>query len=243
MTNPNKLIVAGLIAGALALSGCGKSESSPQSSSQGAGSPGGASMGEMDFGEPAPSRPAPSLAQLKLHEKVQFPEERFPQSDEAKLAVAAFANSLAAGDMAGLTKRLSARDQAVLQTLVDSGQWEHHLETLKVVRVCVLSESGGAFQLGLGVEDDKGAYLTAWEATGSGDEWTFSSLSIDPRLGIVAADLDGAEIKLFSLEAVEEQLASAAPAAPEPVPDEKKPDEKKKKKPANDVPSLRKSKY
>ncbi len=166
-----------------------------------------------------PEKPAVSLASLKLHPKAQFPEERAPSSQAVAQAVAAFASALASGADERMKSMLDSRDQAVLGSLIESGEWRRQTESIKVVRVSAINEvDAGRFQLGLGIQDTNGAFLSAWEAKGSGDSWTFTGFAAAPRFASNVAELDG--VSLTALGLPEAKAPEKKISAPEPPPEE-----------------------
>jgi hypothetical protein len=175
---------------------------------------------------PPPPKPRASLDGVKLHPKVQFSEDALPSSQEAVNAIAALANALASGDAAAMAQVIDQRDQAVLKVLVETGEWQRQADALKVVRVVSLrDENDSGFQVGLGLEDEGGAFLTGWQASGSADVFTFGGMAIEPRFAMAARELDGAELTLLELptgNAVAVAVLKAAEPVIEEVDDEKK---------------------
>lgn len=207
------LVIAALIA---SIGACGKKE---EAKPQNKGSGGMTSVAD------APARA--SASNLKMHPKVQFPDERLPNSPEAAQAIADLASAIAGGSADGLGALVSPADRLVLEMLVSSGEWKRRSDAVKVVRVCVYQEpTTGTLQVGLGVENDEGAFLMGWGGTGSADKWTFANLPIEPRLASEAVGLDGAELKMLG-------LPSGLPAADATIKpaEEKKEGEEKKNKP------------
>lgn len=171
---------------------------------------------------PPPSAPAPvqvSLESIPMHEKVQFPEERAPTSPEVAEAIAQFASAIASGADDRIQSMLAERDRMLLGSLVQSGEWRRQTESIEIVRVCALNElDSGRFQVGFGVQDSTGAFLSAWESNGAGDSWTFTGFAAPPRFSSAASDLDGIAL-------TEQVLPDAKPveskiSAPEPPPEE-----------------------
>lgn len=172
---------------------------------------------------PPPPKPRVSLEGLKLHPKFQFPDDRLPGSQEVAGAIAAFGSSIASGDHAAMKPMLSPSDQSVLATLVQQGDWKTQNDALSVVRVCVINEiSSGTFQVGFGVQDEQGAFLLAWEATGEGSSWTYRGLAIEPRFGQSAAELDGAQIVLLGMPSPKAEPAKGLAPTAQKVKDESK---------------------
>jgi len=201
---------AGALCAAILLAGCGGSESSSsQNAPQQAAPPPRAY-------EPPP--PASSLAGVKLHPKVQFPRERLPSTQEATDAVAAFASALAGGDHAAFGAMLAPLDRAVLNPLVASGEWRRLTDGIKVVRVCVISEpSAAAIQVGLGIEDADGAFLSAWEGTPGTGGYLFTAMAVEPKTASKASDLDGAALNIREAPKVEPpKVSEITPPAPKP---------------------------
>lgn len=201
-----------------ALLGCGGSESSSSQNAPQQSAPPPRAY------EPPP--PASSLAGVTLHEKVQFPRERLPSTQEATDAVAAFASALASGDHAEFASMLAPVDRAVLNPLVASGEWRRLTDAITVVRVCVVSEpSAGAVQLGLGIEDAQGAFLSAWEGTPSTQGFLFTALAVEPKTASKASDLDGSALNQREAPKIEKPQASELPPPPaRPEPDESEDD-------------------
>lgn len=165
-------------------------------------------------------KPQVSLASLQLHSKVQFPEERAPTSQEIAEAIGAFASAISSGSNEQMKSMLDARDRLLLDTLVESGEWRRQTESIEIVRVCTINEiDAGRFQVGFGVQDSIGAFLSAWEASGSGSVWTFTGFAASPRFASKASDLDGVVLTAQTLpDAV--KPAESTIAAPEPPPEE-----------------------
>lgn len=180
------LLTASLL---VTLGACGKKEEAKPKSS---------GSGGMRSVESAPARA--SASNLRMHPKVQFPDERLPNSQEAAQAIADLASAIASGSADGLDALVSPADRLVLDMLVSSGEWKRRSDAVKVVRVCVYQEpTTGTLQVGLGVENDEGAFLMGWGGTGVADKWSFANLPIEPRLAQEAVGLDGAELKMLGL--------------------------------------------
>ena len=145
-------------------------------------------------------KPQVSLDSLRLHKKVQFPEERTPSSQEIAEAIAEFASAIASGAEDRMQSMVSGRDQLLLSTLIESGEWRRQTESIELIRVCAINEvDSGRFQVGFGVQDSLGAFLSAWEATGSGNSWTFTGFAANPRFASKASDLDGVALTAQAL--------------------------------------------
>lgn len=168
-------------------------------------------------------KPQASVGSLKLHAKVQFPEERTPSAQEIADAIAAFANSIAAGDESRMQSMVGERDQLLLNTLIESGEWRRQTESIEVIRVCAINEvDSTTFQVGFGVQDPLGAFLSAWEAKGSGNSWTFTGFAASPRFASKASDLDGVSLTAQALPEAAKPKESTI-SAPEPPPQEETP--------------------
>ena len=168
-------------------------------------------------------KPQASVGSLKLHAKVQFPEERTPTTQEIADAIAAFANAIAAGDESRMQSMVAERDQLLLNTLIESGEWRRQTESIEVIRVCAINEvDSSRFQVGFGVQDSLGAFLSAWEATGSGNSWTFTGFAASPRFASKASDLDGVSLTAQALPEAAKPKESGI-LAPEPPPQEDAP--------------------
>lgn len=192
--------------------GCSKEESKQAQRSPDSG---GGGMSAPDNS----SRQGVTLANLKLDKKVQFPEERAPSSQEAAVAIGAFASALASGNDQQMATLMGARDKALLDVMVQSGQWTEQARQIKTVRICSLTETDSGLQVGLGVQDALGAYLLGWEATPEGAGFVFSGMAIEPKFAEDVKQLDGASLSLAKLPE-----PKAAPAAKVAV-DDKKPTE------------------
>lgn len=224
---PNRVMLASMIAAAALLAGCEKKETPrPQATS---------SSGGMTF-DRAP-KPTVSIADLNLHPKVQFPEERLPASPEMARAIADLASAIASGSADRLQPLITPRDRVVLDMLVRSGEWKRRADSLKVVRVCVVNQpQEGWFQVGLGLEDSNGAFLMGWEATGNGEAWTASNMPIESRIASAASGLDGAELKLMGLPTG--IIRASSPMLPIDSPKEEEEEKKDRPRKPRETPGL-----
>lgn len=206
------------VAGACVLSamaGCGEKEA-PKPKNSGGG-----------MAAPADPKPRASAASIKTHPKVQFPDERMPDSPEMAQAIADLAAAIASGSADGLKAIASPADRLVLEMLVASGEWKRRSDAVKVVRVCVINQPvDGPMQVGLGVQDSSGAFLMGWTGADAGGAWSFANMPIEPRVAADALALDGAELKILALP----QGLPAADTMMKPA-EEKKEGEEKKDKP------------
>jgi len=89
---------------------------------------------------------------------------------------------------------LARDDQVVLSRLERSGGWQRGAESIELVRVCVVNQSGDTCEVGLGVQDDRGAYLLAWRGERSGGGWRFSAMPVSESPSRNVVDLDGAPL-------------------------------------------------
>jgi len=136
-----------------------------------------------------------SLATLDLPESVDFPAVNAPTSLSIAESVAQLASAIASGDSRSLHTMLDEPGQAILDRLVESGAWEETTESISSVRVCSLDEGANAIRVGLGVENQDGAYLLGWEGRRLGSGWTFGGIALEtPAMADTAAQLDGASL-------------------------------------------------
>lgn len=166
-------------------------------------------------------KPQVSLASLKLHAKVQFPDERTPTSQDIAQAIADFANAIASGADDRMQSMVGERDRLLLSTLIESGEWRRQTESIEVVRVCAINEvDGNTFQVGFGVQDSLGAFLSAWEAKGSGASWTFTGFAAAPRFASKASDLDGISLTPLALPEATKPIENTIAAPEQPKEEE-----------------------
>jgi|GEM_PF-4361825 len=146
---------------------------------------------------PAPERHAErnALKGLDLDPKVSFPKINEPTSRDVAGAVAALAAAIAEGDSRALHPMLDEPNQAILDELVESGVWQSSTESITKVRVCTLEEDGETLNVGLGIEDEDGAYLLGWTGKHVGGGWLFSGIALDtPAEAMTAVELDGGSL-------------------------------------------------
>jgi hypothetical protein len=165
---------------------------------------------------PPPPPPQWELADIEMHPKVQFPEKFRPRTEMMAQSIADFASAFAVGDGEQLEQWLSAEDQVVLEFLMGSGDWSEAASGINAVRVVNLLDEGGSAKLGLGIEDANGAFMLAWDMSGSGDSATFRSFAIEPQSALTAAMLDGAPMVPPVFE------ANATPLPPMRLPEEER---------------------
>ena len=159
------------------VSGCGKEEAPPP---------------------PPPPAPAPvvevsPLEGLKMDPRVQFPQEREPSTRELAEAIATLASAFLKGDANAAKSVLAPDASALIDEMVESGEWKTGTSSIEAVRVCVLSEQAeaGTATLGLGIQDATGAYLLAWRGTGANGAWAFAPMPLDDTEAKQVAQLDG----------------------------------------------------
>lgn len=200
------------------IAACGKDEPPPPPPKQSA---------------PPPPPPRVSADSIKLAPKVQFPEERMPTSMEIAQAVAEFAGAIAKGDNEKLANMVGVRDRAILATMVKQGEWQRQTAATDVVRVCVINEvDGGKFQVGFGIQDKLGAFLSAWEAASSGGTWQFQGLAVVPKTAETAKELDGMALTLQALP----EAKPTAPTSMGPADQKKKNDKPDAEPPPEEAP-------
>jgi hypothetical protein len=154
---------------------------------------------------PPPPPPVDPMANLKLHAKVQFPAERAPTTPELAQAVATLASALAKGDAAGAKAVLDGDASELIDAMVESGEWKTGTEGIEAVRVCVLSETSDATgaTVGLGVQDEQGAYLLAWRGSAVDGVWRFEPMPLINTEAAQVALLDGSAMESRTLPAAE----------------------------------------
>ncbi len=191
MMSLNKTVRRGLaLAALLALAGCSEAPEENQT----------AARDDRPAPPPPPAQtytpppPAWTLDDIARPDSVQFPAEFKPRSREVAEVTAAFAACFAEGDAETLSPMLAERDRHVLEAMVGAGEWERASSTLESVRVNSLREESGSFELALGVQGPRGAYLTAWEAVGTGGVWEFQAIAIKPVTADSVAELDNAPL-------------------------------------------------
>lgn len=150
---------------------------------------------------PPPPPPLAPLEDLKMDPRVQFPQSREPSTRALAEGIAKLASAIVSGDEVSLAEMLDDTGNDVLNTLVNSGQWSKETKGIEAVRVCVLNEAdgGATCQLGLGVQDEHGAFLLAWSGQRRGDTWVFTPAPLKEIDGAQLAALDDASITPPSL--------------------------------------------
>jgi hypothetical protein len=164
----------------------------------------------------APEPELGPLDDIEIDSRVEFPEDRAPQSREAAAAVAGLASAIASGDSARLGDLLAAEFNPVLAELVEDGSWSTSTGEIEVVRVCSLDHNEDRMQLSLAVQDAEGAYLLGWEGTMDSEQWRFEPMAIESQYAMAAIDLDDAPLIGPMIAETEFEVA------PEPVEEEKK---------------------
>lgn len=162
-----------------------------------------------------PPQPEPvSVANLTMHERVEFPQEHAPADRSLAQSIADFASALASGDAEAMQGLLDEAGAAVLEDLRQRDAWEAETDSIERVRIVSVNDSGGTAQIGLGVLDDEGAYLLGWEAAQIGGGWTFSGLAIEPQTALTLAELDGAPLTVRMLPVARAEDETVVPEAP-----------------------------
>lgn len=114
---------------------------------------------------PPPPPPAPTLtsvselmAQLNISDKIVMPEDKAPATNEERRAVLELFDGFARGDQQAVSSYVSFTDRALLEDMVNSGQWENATKGITQIRLesglsltgdpCVLAviQSGMHFQ-------------------------------------------------------------------------------------------------
>ncbi len=142
---------------------------------------------------PPPPPPPDPMENVTLHEKVTFPAELEPPSPEVAMAIAALANAFAAGDDEALRGAIVDSDHSILDALIAAGMWGDNTESIEAVRVCALDDNGESTNVGIGIQDNRGAYLLAWE-TGSDKGFKWQSMDIELQTATRVSELDGASL-------------------------------------------------
>lgn len=182
----------------LALGGCGKEEQQVQAPPP-----------------PPPPRQLGPLEDLEMDPRVQFPEAREPGSREIAEAIAEFASALVKGDDSTMAAMLDESGQAVLSQLKSDGLWKSATSNIEAVRVCTLTQSDDAFDVGLGVQDPDGAYLLAWSAKRGTEGFTFSPMAVEYVRKDSVSMLDNSSLAAPSLPQPVVTGTTTAPAADE----------------------------
>jgi len=202
-TRPSRLIAL-LVLTPLLLGGCKKKSTigGQRSSAQNA------APAPQRQTQPVPLRPD----ELNLATGVQFPPERVPTDEGAARAVASLASALSSGDADALKSMLDRPDAAVLDRLVSSGGWDSGADAIKIVRVCTIEKDAGSVRVGLGVQDDHGAYLLGWSGAQERDGWKFSALPIESPPAAKASDLDDVAMTPLKIPQAGSAVAETAPS-------------------------------
>lgn len=132
--------------------------------------------------EPPPAPPPPPavvrvdpMAGISLDPRVQWPDDREAWTPELAEAIADLANSIAKGDLDTMQAVLGPLGRRVFAITFGEDTQAISRDGLEAVRVCVLHElEDGQAELGLGVQDETGAYLTGWIGREDGaGRWVF----------------------------------------------------------------------
>lgn len=128
---------------------------------------------------------------LELDPRVEFPRSREPASPEQAQAVADLASAIASADEDRLRGMLNEPARAVLDTLIENGQWGQAVQGIEMVRVVALDGEGASTRVGLAVQDPQGAYVLAWEGAPANGSWQWTGLAVDAPQAERASELDG----------------------------------------------------
>lgn len=146
-----------VISGAALVGGCGKEEPPP----------------------PPPPPPAvvkvDPMANVRLDSRVQWPDNKEAWSPELAEAIADLANGIVQGDVELIRGTLGSQGRRVLSIAMSDETGGFVGGEIEAVRINVLHrlEDGGA-ELGIGIQEPGGAYLTGWIGRQeSGGQWVF----------------------------------------------------------------------
>ena len=143
---------------------------------------------------PKPEPPPPDpMENVRLDDKVTFPDHIILPSPEVAMAAAALANAIAEGDDDALRSAIVPSDHSILDALIAGGLWGENTESIEAVRLCAVEDNIDSVSIGIGVQDDRGAYLLAWE-TGSHNNFLWQSLDVDLQTASRVSELDDASL-------------------------------------------------
>ncbi len=145
--------------------------------------------------------PTWTLDDIEMDPRVQFPERYVPSDRSLAQAVADIASGLVSGDRGLVERHLAASERETLDELVSMGAWESATGQMQAVRIVLLSEFDGAYQLGIAYQAPPGARLLALEGEESGGGWEFSAMPVEPVTGSTLAELDDPMLSLVTAEA------------------------------------------
>lgn len=151
--------------------------------------------------EPPPPPPPPPavvkvdpMANVRLDARVQWPDDREAWSPELAEAIADLANGIVNGDVELMRSALGSQGRRVLSIAMSDDDGGFAGGKIEAVRICVLHrlEDGGA-ELGIGIQDEDGAYLTGWIGReDAGGQWVFDGAACKPfpseRVSMLDAD-------------------------------------------------------
>ncbi|MCA9305830.1 MAG: hypothetical protein KDA16_04825, partial [Phycisphaerales bacterium] len=81
----------------------------------------------------------------------------------------------------------------ILDSLVESGEWEESTKDIEVVRINRVTSGGDAgTEVVLAIQDDEGAYLIGWKVVAVGDAFEFSGIDTPDDRAAKASQLDPA---------------------------------------------------
>jgi len=140
--------------------------------------------------EPPPPPPAPppapppvtppseALVELEDDPFIQWPTERTAGTFEDMEQVVDFVQAFASGDRDRLMPLLGPTTRENFRQLYDPGEWGTAFENVEAVRVNVLSDLGGTFEVGIGLQEPDGAYLTGWMGGPGSGGWEWEAVPV-----------------------------------------------------------------
>lgn len=151
--------------------------------------------------EPPPAPPPPRavvkvdpMANVRLDSRVQWPDAKEAWSPELAEAIADLANGIVKGDVELVRGALGNQGRRVLSIAMSDGDSGFMGGKIEAVRISVLHKlEDGAAELGIGIQDEDGAYLTGWIGReDSSGRWVFDGAPCMPfpseRVSMLDAD-------------------------------------------------------
>jgi hypothetical protein len=114
--------------------------------------------------EPTVKSIAELMTELNIDPKVELPEERAPETTEARVAVLLFWNAFAKSDAQYAETQMCPADKRVLEALEKSGQWSAATTRIERIEVQCADDGTGFSTLGVLTVDDAEQPLL-WDAT------------------------------------------------------------------------------
>jgi len=186
----SRLFLLSAVAAGPLVAGCGESDSE-----QRAVKPAPAAPTTPTREQPVERQARVDVSKMIADQRVQFPEERAPTDEGLARSIVTLATAIAEGDSERLRGLLDEPAQAVLDSLVEHGEWEQATSGIEIVRVCALDASGQQAKIGLGIEDPQGAYLLSWQGSAARGGWRFSGLATPAQTAETASALDGTALR------------------------------------------------